>query len=168
LPYDTGSVGHISVKDHCAPSAFVADVLIYDRLVLPVPADDSECSRWRHPNPGDSEETWDPDRLQALIEILGSQRRPSRDGAKLVWEVDWDQDKWTYEQSRLEAADVVSEDAFWTTRRILSMDEAVPAVVEAVAAYPSAAECVDLLEERDGVVDPIRAAFTSTKAGRRS
>lgn len=146
--------GTFSVRDHCAPNAFVADVLIYDRLVLPVPADDRERARWRRPNANDPRETWDPDRLQALIEILGSQRRPRRDDAKLVWEVDWDRDKWIYERSRLEAAGVVSDDAFWTTRRIIAMDDAVPGVVEAVAAYPSAAACVQDRELQQVNVSP--------------
>lgn len=29
--------GTFSVKDHCRPNAFVREVLLFDRLVLPVP-----------------------------------------------------------------------------------------------------------------------------------
>jgi len=133
--------GTFSVKDHLREDAFVSEVLIYDRLVLPVPVDDNERSRWRRPNPNDPAETWDPSRLDELLAILGTQRRPRRDGGKLAWEVDWSHDKWTYERSRLEMAGVISDDAFWATRRILAQDDAVPGVVDAVAAYPSGAAC---------------------------
>jgi hypothetical protein len=34
-----------SVRDHLAPKAFVADVMLYDRLVIPVPAENDE-SHW--------------------------------------------------------------------------------------------------------------------------
>jgi hypothetical protein len=39
--------GTYSVKDHCDPNAFVAEVMLYDRLVIPVPPDDKERARWR-------------------------------------------------------------------------------------------------------------------------
>jgi hypothetical protein len=37
-----------SVRDHLAPKAFVADVMLYDRLVIPVPAenDESHLAEW--------------------------------------------------------------------------------------------------------------------------
>jgi hypothetical protein len=40
--------GTFSVRDHLVPRAFVADVLLYDRLVIPVPADEpgSEAATW--------------------------------------------------------------------------------------------------------------------------
>ena len=65
--------GTFSVKDHCRANAFVREVLLFDRLVLPVPADEQERSRWRQPNSKDPQENWDPDRLDALRNILGSQ-----------------------------------------------------------------------------------------------
>src|SRR5215469_5514526 len=65
--------GTFSVKDHCQPNAFVREVLLFDRLVLPVPSDAQERSRWSHPNPKDPQESWDPDRLDVLRNILGSQ-----------------------------------------------------------------------------------------------
>src|ERR1700740_3302090 len=65
--------GTFSVKDHCQSNAFVREVLLFDRLVLPVPSDEHERSRWRHPNPKVPAETWDPDRLDVLRSILGSQ-----------------------------------------------------------------------------------------------
>lgn len=37
--------GCYSVADHLAERAFVADLLLYDRLVVPVPSDDDR-ERW--------------------------------------------------------------------------------------------------------------------------
>jgi hypothetical protein len=54
--------GCYSVADHLEHRAFVADLLLYDRLVVPVPSDD-DMARW--------EERWDPERQARLLEILG-------------------------------------------------------------------------------------------------
>ena len=65
--------GTCSVKDHKLPGAFVAEVLLYDKLLIPVPptladgvsAEDveSERERWsKH---------WDPERQKRMLEILG-------------------------------------------------------------------------------------------------
>ena len=57
--------GTFSVVDHLRTQPFVADVLLYDHLVVPVPSDDAEAARWsaRHRQPD----------LQAdLIGILGA------------------------------------------------------------------------------------------------
>ena len=70
--------GTFSVRDHLQPWAFVAEVLIYDRLVVPVPpeGDDDEEQRW-------VTERWDPARQRALLEILGD----------LAVQVEWDADR---------------------------------------------------------------------------
>jgi hypothetical protein len=54
--------GCYSVADHLERRAFVADLLLYDRLVVPVPAPD-DLARW--------EAKWDPERQQRLLDILG-------------------------------------------------------------------------------------------------
>jgi hypothetical protein len=54
--------GCYSVADHLAPRAFVADLLLYDRLLIPTPAPET-LDR--------SEERWDPGRQARLLEILG-------------------------------------------------------------------------------------------------
>lgn len=58
--------GTFSVRDHVQPWAFVGEVLMYDRLVLPVPPADEprEWGRWR-------DERWNPDRQQRMLEVLG-------------------------------------------------------------------------------------------------
>jgi hypothetical protein len=150
--------GTFSVKDHCRPNAFVREVLLFDRLVLPVPCDDQERSRWRQPNAKDPAETWDPERLDVLRSILGSQdvpaQRPIVHGllrrrypsglspAPLSWDSPWTQARWEFERSRvLTAKTITSIDAFYTSRIILAMGQDLPGVIEAVAAFPSEEQC---------------------------
>jgi hypothetical protein len=74
--------GSLSVADHTRRRAFVAEVLLFDRLVLPVPPDDSEKRRW-------SAHRWNPKRQRRLLDILGT-------GASLddlAIEVPWDDSK---------------------------------------------------------------------------
>lgn len=54
-----------SVKDHLLPSAFVTEVMLYDRLVIPIPPDDKDqLQRWE-------KESWDPLQQKKLLDILG-------------------------------------------------------------------------------------------------
>lgn len=53
--------GCYSVADHLEPRAFVADLLLYDRLVVPTPTDD-DLSRWQ-------KNGWDPQRQETLLQI---------------------------------------------------------------------------------------------------
>jgi hypothetical protein len=57
--------GCYAVNDHLQENAFVADVLLFERLVIPVPPhDDPEALRpWK--------EYWQPDEQQKLLDILG-------------------------------------------------------------------------------------------------
>jgi len=61
--------GTFSVKDHCDPDAFIAEVMLYDRLVVPIPTDSVQRTHW-------SENRWDPDLLDKLLEILGERALP--------------------------------------------------------------------------------------------
>ncbi len=56
--------GTFSVIDHKDSSAFIPEVLLYDRLVIPVPCDDQDRQRW-------AKEGWDPDLLDQRLETLG-------------------------------------------------------------------------------------------------
>lgn len=56
--------GTFSVTDHLRRHAFVAEVLLYDRLVVPHPPDEAERARWRTMG-------WVPGRLDARLELLG-------------------------------------------------------------------------------------------------
>ncbi|HEX7090579.1 MAG TPA: hypothetical protein VF192_10635 [Longimicrobiales bacterium] len=114
--------GTFSVRDHTRPGAFVTDVLLYDRLVVPVPPDEAERARWER-------EGWQPDRLDALLEILGDR----------AVRVPWTQDRRNTWRTRFEASTVVAREtpdyAFATSRTVLT--EGLPSHVTGVQAVPS-------------------------------
>lgn len=99
--------GTFSVKDHRDPHAFVAEVMLYDRLVIPVPADDQERARWEH-------EHWEPKRLDDLLKILGQR----------AYVVKWDaerQKRWkTRYEAGAEIAQAAPDWAFAATRTELT------------------------------------------------
>lgn len=49
-----------SVKAHRDLGSLAADILLYDRIILPVPEDDAESDRWMRKN-------WAPDKLAPLV-----------------------------------------------------------------------------------------------------
>jgi hypothetical protein len=65
--------GTFAVNDHLRKKAFVADVLLYDKLVIPYPPPDDpkEQERW-------NTEQWSPAWLESLLEILGDRVEPVR------------------------------------------------------------------------------------------
>jgi hypothetical protein len=104
--------GCYSVKDHLEHRAFVADLLLYDRLVVPVPSED-DISRWQ--------EQWRPARQKRLLDIA----------APFVERVEWDadlRDEFTREYSPATAAaeiDSISRhaagiDPYELTRRLIT------------------------------------------------
>jgi hypothetical protein len=130
--------GTFAVNDHCRANAFAREALLFDRLVVPVPASEQERARWRKPNEKDPDETWNPERQDALLAILGSQHRAGHNGARIVYEAPWHEYQRRYEQSRLDVVNTINEiDAFSTTRLVLATGEALPKTIEAVAAFPS-------------------------------
>jgi hypothetical protein len=163
--------GTVSVKDHCSPNPFVREVLLFDRLVLPVPIDEKERKRWETNN-------WDPSRLDRIREILGTQdipaepdppdpkrgwlqsvlrrqwrSRPNLPRDPLTWDSPWSEERWksntSYDEerwksgwTRVGAAQTISEfDAFYTTKLVLAKDRDLPGVIEAIATFPSRSEC---------------------------
>ncbi len=120
--------GTFSVKDHCDPNSFIAEVLLYDRLVIPVPPDDIERKRWL-------KNGWKPDRLERLLTILGDRAYP----------VEWDgerQKKWkTRYEAGFDMAQETGDWAFQATRNELT--ECLPRNVtgiQAVTNYTSVQE----------------------------
>jgi hypothetical protein len=93
-----------SVQDHLAKNAFVAEVLIYDKLVIPYPAsfEDEEWRRWE-------QRGWNPEYLEKCFHKLGS----------LVEPVPWDEFHRQEFADRREAARQTGQDAYWTTKRFL-------------------------------------------------
>jgi len=89
--------GTFSVKDHNSSRAFVAEVMLYDRLVVPVPPNAQERDRWQR-------EGWDPERLEKLLDILGER----------AYKVDWDSERQRRWRTRFEAgADLAINTADW-------------------------------------------------------
>jgi hypothetical protein len=144
--------GTFSVEDFQRSRAFVADVLLYDRLVIPFPENDDQRRLWQ---------SWglDVGRLERKLEIL--------DRRYLVHVAPWSENKTARFRERLEAAEVLQNHpelrrhllratyqewkGFGVTRPILALDIAeldlrgapsslrrhVGTFVEAIAAYPS-------------------------------
>ncbi|MGA2889855.1 MAG: hypothetical protein ABSE51_17550 [Terracidiphilus sp.] len=69
--------GTFSVRDHLKPRAFVADVLLFDKLVIPRPATPTELYAEGQLDPnGDQrdrgiQQGWGPDRQRELLDVLG-------------------------------------------------------------------------------------------------
>jgi hypothetical protein len=104
--------GCYSVRDHLEPRAFVADLLLYDRLVVPVPTED-DLARWQ--------KRWDPARQKKLLDIA----------APFVERVPWDEglrDEYASEYSPAIAASEIDSisrraaglDAYELTRRLIT------------------------------------------------
>ena len=117
--------GTFSVKDHCDPGAFIAEVMLYDRLVIPVPPNDKERERWHTAG-------WQPERLDKMLKLLGDRAYPIdwNDNRKKSWV-----DRFT---AGTDMAESTGEWAFSATRTELT--EGLPRNVtgiQAVANYTS-------------------------------
>jgi hypothetical protein len=107
--------GTCAVNDHRRREAFLREILLFDRLVVPVPSTKEERERWRRPNPNDPDETWDPDLLDEFLGVLGTQDTSGHNGARLVWTSPWTEQRW--QRARLKIADDITDDgAFHATR----------------------------------------------------
>jgi hypothetical protein len=123
--------GTYSVRDHTVSNAFLADLLFYDRLVLPVPVRGEEA-KWE-------EKQWDPKRQSSYIEKLAAHRR--------VRTIEWEIGTWEREREKFatemaarpgidqEAAHQAGRDAFLFTRTRLL--EGIPYDVRGVTTVPT-------------------------------
>lgn len=77
--------GTFSVRDHVSDAPFVTEVLLYDRLVIPVPdPDDSQAVEyWK-------KENWQPELLTECLDVLRVKTEKD-DGLALT--VPWDASK---------------------------------------------------------------------------
>jgi hypothetical protein len=134
--------GTFAVNDHLPRGAFIREVLLFDRLVIPVPSSEEERARWFAPNPENPGQSWDPARQEQFLEILGTESAPGWNGAKLAVKAPWDQGSWQAAQSKPEVARMIHTESVWqATRIIVAQDEPLPRAVEAIAAYPNAIAC---------------------------
>ena len=134
-----------SVTDHLEPRSLVADIMLYDRLVFPVPQDSSPPGEWTRNNDEWTrwkKAAWDPDRQEQLLELLGPVSR------KVPWEKN--HKTWRKESARL-AAEGVPDYAFQATRTALTLD--LPAHIEGVAAVGPAYRTFAEIQRELGVTD---------------
>src|SRR5262249_41518304 len=132
--------GTFSVADHKRGRAFVADVLLYDRLIIPIPPNDVERKDW-------TKTGWVPERLDSCLAALGDRH---------VIPVPWTEDKRQVFRTRYQGAQAAIYDTdqlayarrtrivdpMFITRQLLTK-ELLPELPEgvtkvwAMAAYPS-------------------------------
>jgi len=126
--------GTLSVDDHNDTEKLIQDVLLFDRLVVPVPPDEGEKERWRTKG-------WNPEVQKERLATLGDR----------AIRVPWDQYRKAQFADRMATVRAISDDsettiptstAYQMTRRILAQDDSLtlpPGVtsVTAVAAYHS-------------------------------
>ncbi|CAM2169989.1 conserved hypothetical protein [Paraburkholderia sacchari] len=86
--------GTFSVKDHKTDAPFVSDVLLYDRLVIPVPAGTKGEAWW-------NAQGWEPQGLRDCLDILGV-KTDETEGLALT--VPWDESKRNRFKSRMSTA----------------------------------------------------------------
>jgi hypothetical protein len=156
--------GTFSVTDHVREGAFLAEVVMYDRLVIPVPPDpenaktpedrnfaEKQWDRWeRH--------GWNPKRQQRLLSIL----RP------VALPIEWNRERhelWAaeYEKSKRDAAQQFSEIlAGWKTGEVLLNE--LPAMAGGVIAVSPYDSLEDL--KRDLGTTETSTAVERLQAGR--
>jgi hypothetical protein len=128
-----------SVKDHLRPRELAIDVMLFDRLVFPVPQvgkipdgdnpieigpvewsrNEFEWARWRA-------NKWDPDRQSQILDLLEPVLR------KVPWSSKGKMDEDYRAEAAKLAADDVPDYAFTATRTLLTRD--LPAYVDSVPA----------------------------------
>src|ERR1039457_5172509 len=110
--------GTFSVRDHMLDQPFAADVLMYDRLVIPHPANPDERAMW-------SEARWAPDRLDSFLKVL---RTDGDEHKRHAITVDWNQYTEDLFKQRAETANIVNEEEnYGLTRRLLATELLPPA-----------------------------------------
>ena len=126
--------GTYSVRDHLGSQAFLADLMFYDRLVLPVPFED-EVDEW-------VKKKWNPARQAAFIDVLEQSKR--------VKTVPWALGTWDRAKAKGEAG----SDAFRYTRTRLT--EGLPGGIRGVNVVPTYANA-------DEFVDELNLEYAETK-----
>jgi hypothetical protein len=143
--------GTFSVIDHKDPAGLIPEVLLYDRLMIPVPPTADDRQRWE-------QRGWEPDLLFARLEKLGP----------LAYHVNWGYDdarsaihEWAekFAQVKDDVVDIVRETreklGYQLTRRVLAQQRPL--------ALPSGVEDVDLVAAYQSEAD-LRVDFTITNA----
>jgi hypothetical protein len=152
--------GTFSVRDHTESRPFVAEVMLYDRLVIPVPPPGAR-DFWAAPEQG-----WNPDRQERVLKVLRAKRD---DEPPLVHEVEWnDIRRSVYKENKITAASAGQRqmDGFQLTADQLIEDAEVlearnrdgegARVVSAYVSRKNLAEEVDVTEVAESdLADPL-------------
>jgi hypothetical protein len=148
--------GTFSVNDHVGAWPFVSDLMLFDRLRIPIPAE-KDWKEW--------EETqgWQPDRQKAVLKVLGERAKP------MVWG-DAERAKWQQRWERAKAAGVATQAAAFQYTRDQLIDSLPRGVtgVQSVACYPNYESLrSDLQLEGDpGAAAPPQASTVAAVLGR--
>jgi hypothetical protein len=129
--------GTFSVRDHLPKGAFLSEVLLYDRLVIPVPPknDPAEWDRWAN------KEKWDPLRQSKILDCLEGIAE------KVEWTAEWEAEwRLNWNQSRRGVTEQVAKELAyqWTGKGLL---KAVPAYAKGVVAASSYKKLADVQKE---------------------
>ena len=109
--------GTFSVRDHTLNQPFAVDVLMYDRLVIPRPADSIERGRW-------SVSGWEPDRLDSILAVL---RTDGDEKKRHAITVDWNHYTEDLFNQRARTARILDGEAnYGLSRRLLATELAPP------------------------------------------
>jgi hypothetical protein len=106
--------GTFSVIDHINAAALVPEVLMYDRLVIPVPSDKGERARWK-------KNGWEPDILDRRLDALGdlaikgywTPHRRKKFQTRMA----------EFDRMKFDADNLFTANPFYTTRMILAQTQ---------------------------------------------
>jgi hypothetical protein len=147
-----------SVRDHCLQRAYVAELLLYDRLIIPAPPptdpndpespwDPEAVGYWTRAN-------WNPDKLRSVVRRL---RNPKYDRVTVV---DWDKSlrqRWKRQMQDVEEVLRSRHTAYDLTGTVL-MASVSGQPFRAVTGYPSDAARFTRDTAREGLVPSLEAA----------
>ncbi|MBB2701481.1 UNVERIFIED_ORG: hypothetical protein GGI66_006202 [Rhizobium esperanzae] len=114
--YDTRTVGHFSVKDHLASRAFVADVILYDRLLIPTLPQDEDEEAWP--------KSWNLQKQRSILADLGDLAVPIpwTAGRREKWKELYKTERARMATTRAEEAWLAEQDAM----DVISMPDDLP------------------------------------------
>ena len=160
--------GTFSVRDHLSKGAFLSEILLYDRLVIPIPPknDPAEWDRWNSTKDasGENKESWDPQRQSKILDCLEG----------LVERVEWSakyQEQWklNWDKSRQGVAKQVARELAyqWTGKGLLNQVPAYAKGVVAASTHSTLAEVErELAIQRTGPGQKLDGNVISVVIGR--
>jgi hypothetical protein len=151
--------GTFSVRDHLEQRPFVADLMLYDRLIVPVPADQEEHERWERPD-----FAWDPVRQSKVLEAI--HRLEQKHDQELILRIPWDEARrrvFSDTMTRARAAGLEVDGYQWTAGQLLS-DREVKRTASGSAIKPRviAAYVSRTALEKELIVEEIEADDAAT------